>query len=280
MNCFCGSQFPMNHQSHSLSEIQIWTWPELESVNSVVCRHLVHHLGQVKTVIRRAQESQSRRRKMCINDGLPLSCAFAPTQVKKMENLIIRVAQESQSSDVVGGWRCFYDGLPLSCAFSLLCGLLCFPKAPGANIGFNGHFPCKVALKILLRHSAAAGDEVIIVFESLADGPLSVEVDVPPIGILLFISCLTPLQHALLPSEISNSVRKIRCVAACRYPGTIRSRQKYQILDLLVADRQRLLRDHRSCASMAPYGSDLLLDDALGTYGNVGVPELVEETLV
>ena len=205
MNCFSGSQFPMNHQSHSLSEIQIWTWPELESVNSVVCRHLVHHLGQVKTVIRRAQESQSRRRKMCINDGLPLSCAFAPTQVKNMGNLIIKAAQESQSSDVVGCWRCFYDGLPLSCALSLLCGLLCFPKTPGAHIGFNGHFPGEVALKILLRHSAAACAEVSIVFETLADGPLSVEVYVPPIVVLLFKSCLSPLQHALLPSEIANS---------------------------------------------------------------------------
>ena len=39
MNCFSGSQFPMNHQSHSLSEIQIWTWPEHLPITALRCCH-------------------------------------------------------------------------------------------------------------------------------------------------------------------------------------------------------------------------------------------------
>ena len=39
MNCFSGSQFSMNHQSHSLSEIQIWTWPEHLPITALRCCH-------------------------------------------------------------------------------------------------------------------------------------------------------------------------------------------------------------------------------------------------
>ncbi len=46
-------------------------------------------------------------------------------------------------------WRCLIIGLPLSFAMSLLSCLLLLPKAPGNAIGFNGHVPGKVALKIL-----------------------------------------------------------------------------------------------------------------------------------
>ena len=143
-------------------------------------------------------------------EHLPITalwCCHSPSS--GTGNRKIRVAQESQSSDVVRCWLCINDGLPLSCAFSLLSCLLFLPKTPGAHIGFNGHFPGKVALKILLRHSAAACNEVSIVLVSLADGPLSVVVDVPPIRILFLISRLAPCQHALLPSEISKSVRDI-----------------------------------------------------------------------
>ncbi len=44
-------------------------------------------------------------------------------------------------------------GLPLTFAFTCLSCLLCLPKAPSNTIGFFGHLPGKVALKILLRHS-------------------------------------------------------------------------------------------------------------------------------
>ena len=149
------------------------------------------------------------------------------------EKLMIRASQESQPSDVVRCWLCIMDGLPLSCAFALLSGLLCLPEVPGACIGFYGHFPCKVALEILLRHSTAASLEVIIPFPSLADGPLSVVVDVSSVCVLFLKSCLSPHQHALFPSEITKGERDFQIIsharrrgrgASGRNSGTIRSR--------------------------------------------------------
>ena len=90
-------------------------------------------------------------------------------------------------------WRCINDGLPLAFAFPLLSRLLLLPKAPGDTIGFNGHVPGKIALKIQLRHSVATCLEIIIAFEALGDGPFSVEVNVLPIFILLFKRCPSPL---------------------------------------------------------------------------------------
>ena len=165
-----------------------------------------------------------------MNDGLPLSCAIAPSQVKKRfwENLIIRASQESQPSDVIGCWLCIVDGLPLSCALTLLSRLLCLPEAPGALIGFNGHFPCKVALKILLRHPIAASLEVIIPLPSLADGPVSIVVDVSSVCILFLVSCLSPHQHALLPSEVTKGFWRCRAIGGF---------QDHQLHDVLMADR-------------------------------------------
>ena len=60
----------------------------------------------------------------------------------------------------------------------------------------------------------------------------------------------------------------------------IRSRYDPQISDLSVADRQRRLHDHGSSASIAPDGSDLLLDHTVGTYRHVGVSEFLEDALV
>ena len=169
MNCFSGSQFPMNHQSHSLSEIQIWMWPEHLPITALRCCH----------------SPSSGINKIILIVGCKGRISIKPR------------------------------------------------KTPGTLIGFDGHFPGKLALKILLRHSVAARYEVSITLVSLADGPLSVVVDVPPIRILFLISRLAPCQHALFPSEIAKGERDFQIIshasrrgrgASGRNSGTIRGR--------------------------------------------------------
>ena len=173
---------------------------------------------------------------------------------------------------------CIGIRLPFAFALVSLSCFFCLMKAPSNTIGFLSHLPGKIPSKILLGHSVAATSPLEIPLPARRNRPFSVTVKILTPIIFLFEGRPSPFQHALFPSEVSNSNRSIRRVAA--KSRMIRGPGANYVLDCFMAKWQRVFGDHRSRAFVAPNRADLLFKNTNRAHRDVGSSKLFQKELV